>query len=146
MLAKLFDANDPFFSPSQKIINVILCTDTARGEFKSSACLFRLLRLSKELNLVFLFTTFETKHGKSLYDLAGSLWEMIYSSECIRSLEKLNLVLADLNNICCWMNHHFRESRTSNSRIEKRFTLVVDPIPREEHYDSPYESNFFLIA
>lgn len=144
VLAKLFDENDPFFSPSQKITNIILCSDTSRGEFKSSACLSRLHRLSKELNLVFLFITFETKHGKSLYDLAGSLWEMIYSSECIKSLEKLNLVLADLDNIACWMNHHFRESRTSTSRIEKRFTLVVDPIPRDEHYDSPYESNFFF--
>ena len=142
VLVKLFDNSDPFFSPSQKITNVVICTDTSRGEFKSAACLFRLHLLSKKLKIFFLFITYTPKHGKSLYDLAGSLWELIYSSECIRKLEELCLVLACLDNIAMWMNHNFNESRNSTSRIEKRFTLVVDPV--DEHYDSPYQSNHFF--
>ena len=144
VLAKLLDDNDSFFSPTEKITNIIFCSDTSKGEFKSSGSLFRFHLLAKRLNIFFLYITFVPKHGKSLYDLAGKLWEIIYASECIKKLQELGLLLSSLENIACWMNYNFHVSRNTTSRIEKRCTLVIEPIPEEGHYKSPYESKFFF--
>ena len=141
-LEKLFDPSDLFFIPSEQIKNIIIGSDTCAGEFKSVTNLYRLLIKGKEIKINFLFITFVPKHGKFLYDLAGYLWVQIYMTECVYSLKLNDSILANLENIKNWMNKNYAEKRDPASRLEKRFTMIVDPIA--DHYESPYQSNHFF--